>query len=153
MAEMNFIGSNAVDINISMLPLYPAGKVEHFADGTDVWTGSAKETADMVKTPDGYVYAYGKNAVLERTLTIAPNSPLAVWLDNALEAQEAHMLIAGEPFQVTVVVTHHHSGQVDTYANGIISSGEQGMKVGSERLDNKQYTFKFANLITTGALV
>ena len=55
--SQNFIGTNAVTISISILPLYPAGTVDHFADGSDVWTGPAVETADMVKTPDGYTYA------------------------------------------------------------------------------------------------
>ena len=53
MGDMNFIGTNAVSIAVSILPLYPAGAVDHFANGSDVWTGEAVETADMEKTPDG----------------------------------------------------------------------------------------------------
>lgn len=148
--SQNFIGTNAVTIAISILPLYPAGTVDHFADGSDVWTGGAVETADMVKTPDGHTYAWTKNAITERTLTIAPASPIAVILDAAVAAQQSYIGVGPEPFQVTVIVTHAHTGQVDTYTDGIIGSGELGMKVQQDRLGNKQYSFKFGTFTTTG---
>lgn len=147
MADMQYVGTNAVSIAISILPLYPAGAVEHFADGSDIWTGNAVETADMVKTPDGYTYAYTKNAVTERTLTLAPNSPIAKILDLALGTQQSYIGVAPEPYQVTVIVTHAHTGQVDTYTDGILVSGENGMKVQQDRLGNKQYSFKFGTVI------
>lgn len=147
MADMQYVGTNAVSIAISILPLYPAGAVEHFADGSDVWTGNAVETADMVKTPDGYTYVYTKNAVTERTLTLAPNSPIAKILDLALGTQQSYIGVAPEPYKVTVIVTHKHTGQVDTYTDGILVSGENGMKVQQDRLGNKQYNFKFGTVI------
>lgn len=149
---MNFIGTNAVSIAVSVLPLFPAGAVDHFADGSDVWTGNATETSDMVKTPDGYSYAWTKNAIIERTLTIAPASPIAALLDAAVAAQQSYVGVGPEPFQVTVIVTHAHTGQVDTYADGIITRGELGMKVTQDRLGNKQYTFKFGTFTTTGVI-
>ena len=148
--SMNFVGTNAVTIAVSILPLYPAGAVDHFADGSDVWTGGATETADIVKTPDGHTYAWTKNAITERTLTIAPASPIAVILDAAVAAQQSYIGVGPEPSQATVIVTHAHTGQVDTYTDGIIGSGELGMKVQQDRLGNKQYIFKFGTFITTG---
>ena len=62
------------------------------------------------------------------------------------------MGVGPEPFQVTVVVTHAHTGQVDTYSDGIINNGELGMKVQQDRLGNKQYSFKFGSFVTTGPL-
>ncbi len=150
--NMNFIGSNAIKISVSILPLYPAGAVDHFPSDADVWTGNAVETADMVKTADGYEYAWTKNAVIERTLTIAPASPIAVILDMAIAAQQSYVGVGPEPFQVNLIITHTHTGQVDTYTNGVIASGELGMKVGQDRLGNKQYTFKFGGFTTTGII-
>lgn len=147
MGDMNFTGTNAVSIAVSILPLYPAGAVEHFANGSDVWTGEAVETADMEKTPDGYAYTWTKNAIIQRTLTLAPASPVAKILDAAISAQQTRIGIGAEPFTVTVIVTHKHSGQVDTYVNGALTSGEVGMKVQQDRLGNKQYTFKFSEIV------
>ena len=150
--SMNFIGTNAVSITVSVLPLFPVGAVDRFADGSDVWSGGATETSDMVKTPDGYTHAWTKNAIIERTLTLAPTSPIAVLLDAAVTAQQSYVGVGPEPFQVTVVVTHAHTGQIDTYTDGIIVNGELGMKVTQDRLGNKQYNFKFGTFLTTGPI-
>lgn len=141
------IGSNAVSIAISLLPIYPAGAVEDFADSSDVWSGNAYETADAVMTPDGQFYKFGKNALVERTLTLAPLSPLRQFLDIALVAQVRQGPVVAEPFSATVIVTHQHNGQVDTYTDGILASGEVGVKVEQDRLGNAAYTFKFGKVI------
>lgn len=141
------IGTNAVSISVVMLPLYPGGAVEDFAAESDVWTGDAYETADAFLTPDGNTYKYGKNAMIARTLTLAPLSPLRQFLDLALTAQVRYGAAVAEPFSVTVVVTHQHSNQVDVYTDGIISGGNVGGSYGQDKMNNAAYTFKFGRVV------
>ncbi len=141
------IGSNAVEIAVSILPLYPAGVVESFATDSDVWAPDDVETADAVKTVDGYVYKWGKNTMKGGTLTLAPYSAIRKFLNIALLAQERNGPEVAEPFTVNMTITHKHAGWRSVYADGVIASGGVDEQIGSERLADRSYTLRFGTLI------
>lgn len=141
------IGSNAVEIAISIDPIYPVGVVESFSIDSDVWNPDDVETGDVAKTVDGQTYRWGKNSIKSGTLTLAPGSKLRKFLNMALLAQERNGSVVKEPFSVTMVITHKHNGMVTTYTNGMITSGGIDEQVGSERLADRSYTFKFGDVV------
>ena len=147
MKNQGFIGSNAVEIAISILPVYPAGVVESFSSDSDVWAPDDIETADMVKTVDGYVYKFGKNAVKGGTLTLSPHSAIRKFLNVALLSQERIGSNVAEPFSVNMTISHKHSGWRTVYTDGIVVSGGVDEQVGTERLADRSYTFKFGTII------
>lgn len=141
------IGSNAIEITMVILPLYPGGAVESFAADSDVWAPDDIETADAVKTPDGYVYKWGKNTMKGGTLTLEPNSTIRKFLNIAILAQERNGSEVAEPFNVSMVITHKHSGVRSIYTDGVITGGGVGEQIGSEKLEARSYTFKFGTLV------
>lgn len=147
MKNQGSIGSNAIDISISILPIYPAGVVESFGIDSDVWTPEDIETADAVKTLDGFIYKYGKNAMKGGTLTLAPNSAIRKFLNIALLGQERIGEAVAEPFTVSMTISHRHSGYMTIYTDGVIVSGGVDEQVGAERLADRSYTFKFGTII------
>ena len=147
MKNQGFIGSNAVEIAISILPVYPAGVVESFASESDVWTPDDVETADMVKTVDGYVYKFGKNALKGGTLTLSPHSAIRKFLNIALLAQERMGDIVAEPYTVNMTISHKHSKWRTIYTDGIVVSGGVDEQVGAERLADRAYVLRFGTMI------
>lgn len=141
------IGSNGVSISVSLTPIYPAGTVEEFPTEGDVWKVDDYQTADMVMTPDGQAYKFGKNSVIKATLTLGPTSSMRQFLEMALIAQQRNGPEAAEPFSATVVVTNKHSERVDTYTDGILTSGSVGMSVGAEKIGDAKYSFVFGKVI------
>ena len=142
----NCISSNAISIALSIAPLLPAAVVETFADG-DVWTDEALQTADGVKTPDGEMLVWGQNAIIKRTLTLAPSSVIRKAIELALLSQQRRGEVVAEPYVVTAIVRNINSGAFDTYTAGYIESGEIGMSVGQNRLNNRAFTFCFGEMV------
>ena len=149
MALQRGISTNSVQITIST-PTFPVGAVEQFGIDADPWSPDKVESADLLSTVDGYGIPFSKNVVKSGTLTLAPTSPIRNLLNTLLQLQDGTITNGAVKFEaqdITMVIQSPESGFVTTYSDGIVSAGDVDEKIGKEKLENREYTFKFMKMV------
>lgn len=115
--------------------------IDNFDPDSDIWSPSDRQTADGELSPDGEFNYWGINTPIEAVLTVSGGSKAATQLRAVSDAHTRRGDTLSVVSGATVVV--ETGGESETYYNGVMTSSKAGKHLGSQKLQNQTFNFKF----------
>ena len=124
-------------------------EIEGFSAESDMWVPNGTiQTAETLKTADGVMVAYGKNAVIRYTLTLNGGSRSARVLKEVLKQQSRNGAIPAILLTITATMINPSAGIKEIYIDGTLEDGDVGSRHGNQYLLDQSWIFAFGTMNT-----
>lgn len=141
---MAVLSTNNASITILVQNFLPI-VVENFDPNSDMWAVDDIQTADGEVTPDGQFNIWSINAPITATLNLSGGSETAKKLEAIINNQQRSGSVLSFVPNVSVII--NLGDRIETYINGVLTTGKAGRSLGTPKINPSSWVFKFARKI------
>lgn len=131
-------------LTIGLIPL----ELDYLAADGTILSIQDSNTGGATLTPDGKIVTWGKNDLINVSITLNGASKAAEAIRLALSQQRRLGAIPAIQLPITLTITRGNEKEI--YTEGTATSGALGRPIGNETLENVTFNFSFAHRIMTG---